>query len=202
MRVMIVALFAAVVSAMLIDAPVVAAPVADLFPPLEWPTFAITIAVGLIGALAAKRLRVPTPFFLGALILGGLAHMAGGVAFQLPPWLLMAAYGLIGWSIGLNFTRQILRHAARALPQVVGSILLLILLCAGIGLVLSRLLDIDYLTAYLATSPGGMDAVAIIAAASGNANMSLIMAMQMARFLFVLMFGPLIARMLARTAPD
>lgn len=202
LRVMIVALLAAAVTAAMVDAPAGPAPAVVLFPPIEWPGFALTVAVGLVGAMVARLLRVPTPFFLGAMILGGLLHIGGGVTFQLPPWLLTGAYALIGWSIGLAFTPQILLHAARALPQVVGSILLLVLLGAGVGLVLSRLLEIDYLTAYLATSPGGMDTVAIIAAASGNANMSLIMAMQMARFLFVLMFGPLIARMLARTAPD
>ncbi|MEO3389438.1 AbrB family transcriptional regulator [Mesorhizobium sp. CAU 1741] len=202
LRVMIVALFAALVAAFLVDAPAVAQPTIVLFPPLEWPGFPITIATGLVGAVAGWLLRLPTPFFLGSMILGGLLHMAGGVAFQLPQWLLMIAYALIGWSIGLNFTRQILLHAARALPQVIGSILLLVMICAGIGLVLSELLEIDYVTAYLATSPGGMDAVAIIAAASGNANMSLIMAMQMARFLFVLLFGPLIARLLSKSSPD
>lgn len=197
LRVMIVAIVAAVIAAFLLPAGSPGVEEVVVFPPLEWPAFAATVGVALVGAVCGRALRLPSPWFLGTMILGVALHLGLGVAFQLPPWLLMAAYALIGWSIGLNFTREIVRHAARALPQVVGSILLLLLFCAGIGFLLSELLGIDFLTAYLATSPGGMDAIAIIAAASANVNMSFVMAMQMARFLFVLLFGPMIARLLA-----
>jgi uncharacterized membrane protein AbrB (regulator of aidB expression) len=59
-------------------------------------------------------------------------------------------------------------------------------------------MGVDPLTAYLATSPGGMDSVAIIAAASDTVNVSFVMALQTARFLFVLVLGPAIARLVAR----
>ncbi|TIT60111.1 MAG: AbrB family transcriptional regulator, partial [Mesorhizobium sp.] len=58
---------------------------------------------------------------------------------------------------------------------------------------------IDPLTAYLATSPGGMDSVAIIAAAAHNVDISFVMALQSARFLIVLLVGPSIARLVARS---
>ena len=118
---------------------------------------------------------------------------------QLPQWLLAVSYALIGWSIGLNFTRPILRHAARALPQIIGSIIALIAFCGGLGLLISHLLGIDPLTAYLATSPGGMDSVAIIAAAAQNVDISFVMALQSARFLVVLLIGPSVARLVARS---
>ena len=57
-----------------------------------------------------------------------------GVPLQLPPWLLAVSYAVIGWTIGLNFTRTILSHAARALPQIVGSILALMAFCGGLAL--------------------------------------------------------------------
>jgi uncharacterized protein len=52
------------------------------------------------------------------------------------------------------------------------------------------------MTAYLATSPGGADSVAIIAASS-HVDTSFVMAMQMARFVAVLIFGPALARFVA-----
>ena len=63
---------------------------------------------------------------------------------------------------------------------------------------ISHLLGIDPLTAYLATSPGGMDSVAIIAAAAQNVDISFVMALQSARFLVVLLVGPSVARLVAR----
>ena len=63
-------------------------------------------------------------------------------------------------------------------------------------------MGVDPLTAYLATSPGGMDSVAIIAAASDSVDISFVMALQTARFLFVLVLGPPIARLIARAVGE
>ena len=53
---------------------------------------------------------------------------------------------------------------------------------------LTRFMHIDFMTAYLATSPGGLDTVAVIAAGS-NADMALIMAMQTLRLFSILLTG-------------
>ena len=63
---------------------------------------------------------------------------------------------------------------------------------------LHHLLGVDPLTAYLATSPGGMDSIAIIAAAADNVDLSFVLTLQMLRFLIVLLFGPALARLVAR----
>ncbi len=70
--------------------------------------------------------------------------------------------------------------------------------CGGLAWLLSHELGVDPLTAYLATSPGGMDSVAIIAAASDSVDISFVMALQSARLLVVLAFGPSLARLVAR----
>lgn len=200
LRVMMVALAAAMIASVIGASPDAgASEQAAWFPALHWPEFAVTLAVVLAGSVVGRLLRLPSPFFLGSMILGVALHLGAGVEFQLPPWLLAASYALIGWAIGLNFTRAIVKHAFRALPQILGAILILMAFCCGLAFLLNQSLGIDLLSAYLATSPGGMDSVAIIAAASKDVNMSFIMAMQMARFLFVLLFGPAIARFVART---
>jgi uncharacterized protein len=80
-------------------------------------------------------------------------------------------------------------------------VLLSIFIMVGVSIMLSAVLvyaaGIDPLTAYLATSPGGIDSVAIIAASS-KADMSFVMTMQAVRLVFVLIAGPPLARFLAR----
>ena len=88
-------------------------------------------------------------------------------------------------------------RAAKVLPALVASILALIAICGAIAAALAHFADVDALTAYLATSPGGADSVAIIAA-STQVDAPFIMAMQIARFLVVLALGPAIARFVAR----
>ncbi len=71
--------------------------------------------------------------------------------------------------------------------------------CGLMAWLIVRMFHVDPLTAYLATSPGGMDSVAIIAAASDKVDLSFVMALQAARFLVVLLAGPSISRLVART---
>jgi hypothetical protein len=72
----------------------------------------------------------------------------------------------------------------------------LIAACGLVALLLVAFAHIDPLTAYLATSPGGIDTVAIIAASS-TVDLPFVMAMQTARFLLVLLLGPSLARFIA-----
>jgi len=55
----------------------------------------------------------------------------------------------------------------------------------------------DPLSAFLATCPGGADSMAVIAATS-TVDTGFVMAMQLARFLVVLVAGPSVARWVAR----
>ncbi|TKB21235.1 MAG: AbrB family transcriptional regulator [Mesorhizobium sp.] len=202
LRVIFVSMTAALVAKMWVDTSGVEVPPIVWFPPINLMAFAATIGIAIVGGLLGRLLRLPSPFFLGTFIFGAVVHLGFGVPMQLPPWLLALSYAMVGWSIGLNFTRPILRHAARALPQIIASIVALIAFCGGLAFVISRLLGIDPLTAYLATSPGGMDSVAIIAAAAQNVDISFVMALQSARFLVVLLIGPSVAKLVARNVRD
>lgn len=198
LRVIMVSVAAALVARLWVDTSSMEAPAQIWFPVIDWPAFAATIGVAVAGGVIGYLLRLPSPYFLGAVILGAGIHLGLDVPMQLPEWLLAISYALIGWAIGLNFTSAILRHAARALPQIIGSILALMAFCGGLAWLLSHELGIDPLTAYLATSPGGMDSIAVIAAASERVDISFIMALQSARLLVVLAFGPSLARLVAR----
>ncbi|MCW2238675.1 AbrB family transcriptional regulator [Azospirillum canadense] len=170
------------------------------FPPVAWGPFAGTLAVAVFGVVAARFLRVPAGPLLLPMAAGVALHGGGWLTIELPPWLLAVSYAFIGWSIGLRFNRAIFVHVARALPHVVGSTLALIALCGLFAMGLVLVADVDPLTAYLATSPGGADSVAIIATSS-QVDVPFVMAMQTARLVLVLLVGPPLARFIAnRTA--
>ena len=93
--------------------------------------------------------------------------------------------------------RSIVIYAARVFSRIIASIALLIASCGVLAYALHSVAGIDPLTAYLATSPGGADSVAIIAASS-KVDVPFVMAMQTARFMLVLLVGPRLARTTAR----
>ncbi len=199
LRVVMVAVAATLVASLwTATTPHAAAPVV-WFPPVAWPSLAATVALAALSAVIGRVFRIPAGPMLVAMAAGALMGTAGLMRIELPPWLLAPAYCLVGWSIGGRFNRPILTHAAKVLPALAASILALIAVCGGIAAALVHFAHVDALTAYLATSPGGADSVAIIAA-STHVDMSFIMAMQIARFLLVMLAGPEIARFVALRA--
>lgn len=148
-----------------------------------------------VSSLARWR-RIPGGAMVAPLVLGAALQAIGWLVIELPPALLAVSYAVIGWSIGLRFTRGILLHAWRALPAVLGSIFVLMGVGVVIAMGLSQLGGYDPLTSYLASSPGGADSVAIIAATSA-VDAGFVMAMQLARFLMVLIWGPRVSKFVA-----
>jgi membrane AbrB-like protein len=157
----------------------------------------IAIAFAALCCYAVFRFRIQGGNIVIPLIGGALLQGFGLLKIELPTWILALSYALIGWSIGLRFTRSIIEHAARALPRVSASIIILMALCGCMALALHKFAGIDPLTAYLATSPGGADSVAIIAASS-DVDVPFVMAMQTGRFMMILLIGPALARFIAR----
>jgi len=167
------------------------------FPPIAWLPLAETLALAVAGPLIARALRIPAGAFLVPMVAGIVLTHFGWLAIELPAWLLAASYALVGWNIGLRFTRPLLIHAARALPRIVGCTLLLIALCGLVALMLVHGAGVDPLTAYLATSPGGSDSIAIIAA-STNVDVSFVMAMQTVRMIAVLLLAPVLTKFIVK----
>lgn len=200
LRVAIVASLASTVAAVALPATG-DAPRTSWLGPVDPLQFVLTVGVAAVAAVLARRFRLPAGAMLGPLAAATLLQDLGLLTITLPPLLLAAAYALLGWTIGGRFTPAILRHAARAFPRVLASILTLVAICGGFAWALVQFGGKDPLTAYLATSPGGADSVAIIAA-STPVDVPFVMAMQTLRFLLVLLIGPPLARFVARRLPD
>lgn len=187
-RVVMVALFASLIARFWIHTT--AAPAAFVwFPGIHWIPFLETLAVILGGVALGRASGLSAGMLLVPLFAGTALHLGGLIEMELPGWLLAAGYLCIGWQIGLRFTRDVLVEVWHILPQVILSILTVILFCGGLAFVLTKFPGTEPLTAYLATSPGGVDAVAIIAAAT-KVDVGFVMALQLARTLLVLLVGP------------
>lgn len=121
------------------------------FPPLGWD-FVSTLALAAIAGWLGRRLRFPSGTMLFPMLIGAGLHAGDVLTIQLPEWLLAIAYAFIGWSVGLRFNRTVFILAVRTLPQIILSIFGLMSLCALMALALTHVLDMDFLSAYLATS--------------------------------------------------
>lgn len=159
-----------------------------------------TLFVLIIAIVVGGRLRLPSAPMLLSLFVAIAAQSYTGRTAELPLWLLAPSYLALGWVIGGRFTRKAVHHAWRALPAVITANLALIAGCALIAWPITKLMHTSYLAAYLATSPGGSDSVAIIAM-SLPVDRGFVMAMQVFRLFAVLAIAPPLAMGLARLLP-
>lgn len=155
--------------------------------------------VGLLTLLAlfvAVRLRKPALAIFAPIVLGVLIQFPGWSAPDVPPVLSAAAFALIGWHVGLSFTRESLAHAARMLPRIFAMIAAVLALCGLLAVGLSRIADVSLLTAYMALNPGGIDAV-LITASSVDVDLPFILALQISRLVLVIALLPALSRWIA-----
>jgi membrane AbrB-like protein len=159
-----------------------------------WLTYGLTALVAALGAWAGTRLRLPAGALMGPLILGVALEELGVLHLAWPPDVPEVAFLILGVYVGLLFDQASIKRAGRLLPFVLASTAGLVLACAGLAWVLAALTGIDGLTAYLATTPGGIDSVAIMALGSG-ADAPLVLAIQMLRLFAVVIAGSLLGRL-------
>jgi uncharacterized protein len=197
-RVLLVALGAALVAHFWAGAGGAHAHGAPWLAPVQWVNLIAVLLFAVLGQQAARLLRLQAWALLGPMLLLSTLHACGWLEIALPRWLLAASYAMLGWHIGLGFRRDALRHAGQALPVIVGAALCLMAWCGLLAWGLTRAAHVDPLTAYLATSPGGLDSVAIIAASTPRVDLPFVLALQSVRLLFVIVLAPMVVRLVVR----
>lgn len=199
LRVAAVALSIVVVASWLGDPS--AAPARRAAAPAATPTWAFyapTAALALAGLLAALLLRNAAAGLLLPTFAGGALQASGVASLHVPDAAAALAFGLVGCSIGLRFTRASLLQCWRLMPAMVLAIVAMVL---GCGLLAWPLLWVsprtDALSALLALAPGGMD-TAVAAAGSVTLALPLILAAQLVRFIVVTLTAPAVARQVSK----
>jgi membrane AbrB-like protein len=157
-------------------------------------------AVALLGIRMGRRLSLPAPLVLGPMLAAALATLAGAAHGFAPAGILQnLVFTGIGLEIGQRFSRESLRHAGRVIAPLIAGALVICLACALLAWPLAGLTHLSLTDAYLATAPGGINAV-LPAAVAAHSNVALISTVQSLRlFGVVLLAPPLIRWMSART---
>jgi membrane AbrB-like protein len=157
----------------------------------------LVVASLALGLLLARLARFPTATLLGPLAVAMVLALSGWLGeARVPIAVQWAAFALIGAQVGLRFTRASLASITRMLPVVLVLIGAMIAATAATGALLAWATPVDGLTAYLATTPGGLFAVLSTAADSGS-DVTYVLAVQLCRLLVILALTPLLARWLS-----
>lgn len=160
----------------------------------------LSLFLAVLGALAATRLKLPTSFLLGPVLMVAVLVLAGFTPPQVPSGLIIVAQLILGASMGVNFQLQPGTRLKQLLLLSITSNLAIVLFTFGIGYLLSRLHNQSLVTSFLSMAPGGISEMGITAVAVG-ADLALVTSYQLFRFLFILLAVPPILRQLLKRIP-
>lgn len=161
---------------------------------LSRPLFAALLLIGVfVACRLAVRLHFPTPYFLGPILFIGILSVASMEPIELPSLFILIAQWSLGIYLGMGIKLSSLKEAKLLLPYTMMTNLALIAFTLLLSALFSFVFPITLLTAFLGMSPGGMAEMGVTAALVG-ADISLVVAYQMFRILFILFIVPYLLR--------
>jgi hypothetical protein len=157
---------------------------------------AVLVALCVSGYPIGRLLRLPAAATLGPMLLSAGVLLL--VRHQFTPDELASQYlfVIIGLQIGLRFTLASLRQIWRLVQGIVLATIAVTSASSLVAYALSVAAHIPFLDAYLATTPGGINAVLAVAA-SGHARLTIISTAQTLRLFVIVLLMPVFLRWLA-----
>jgi membrane AbrB-like protein len=174
--------------------------------PLDAMGLVILLALGGVAGFVATRLRAPTAYMIGPLLLT-IALTANGFTFSsMPSWLVNIAQLLLGAVMGSRFEQGFLRAAPRFAAALLPSIAVMMALALLVGWVLALGSGTYLGNGLLAAAPGGIAEMSITARVL-RLGVAFITAAHVVRYIVVVLmtvpvYHALIRRMPAATRKE
>lgn len=152
--------------------------------------YALLIALG--GGLLFTLFSVPISWLLGPMAALLIASRFNNVTLFWPSSFRDAALIIVGYSIGLSFTREAIVNIVRNLPMMILLTVLLIAFAALIAYAVSKISGADYPTVLTGSIPGGLSQMIIFAEEMKTIDITTVTFMQVSRLIMIVFFVPFI----------
>lgn len=149
------------------------------------------VGLAVAGGLLAQYWRVPGGIMMGSMLaVAAYTLLAGGEPALVPDPLLTGSQMILGAALGLGFTAGTLRQIQAMLAPSLVTLVLLLVISYGLGLLLARLSGVDLATGLFSMAPGGMNYIAATAQATG-ANGGVVAVIHLIRIIMTIVLVPL-----------
>ncbi len=155
--------------------------------------FLVALLSALAGGAVFSAVQMPVPWLLGPMVF----VFAGTRIFRRvkPVWpkeLQYFAMVVIGYSLGLSFTKPILAEMGRQLPTMLLMSVLLMALCAAIAWITARLSGLPYRTMLMGSIPGGLSQMIVLAQETRGVDMTVVVFLQVSRLMMIIFCVPIL----------
>ncbi|WP_029617289.1 AbrB family transcriptional regulator [Pseudorhizobium marinum] len=174
--------------------PSAANPTMGLVPLLA--SFAVAVLLGLI----FLRWKTPAALLLGGMVASGATHITDIVVGDLPAWIMVPTYVLLGAMIGSRFSGASLKAMRTAFVAGAVVTIVVVALAAVIAALVSWLTSVPVDAALIAFAPGGLETMAAMAVML-NAQPTYVGAHHILRLLILSALMPYVLRRDLRAKP-
>lgn len=156
----------------------------------------ITFLTASSGAFLFSLLNLPVAFLLGAMTAVLVGSRISKIPFYWPVRLRDAGIIIVGYSIGLSFTKDAVMLILQKLPFILLVTVCMVLFSALSALLIAKLMGIDYPTVLIGSIPGGLSQMILLAEEVKGIDLTVVTFMQVARLTLIifivpfLIFGP------------
>lgn len=137
-------------------------------------------------------LGLPVPWLLGPMIATLIGSNLGKRYYSWPGPLRNTGMIIVGYTIGLSLTAPALKEMAGELPSMLLMTGLLLLFCAGIAVIVSKISGMNYKTILLGSIPGGLTQMIVLAEESDDVNLTVVTVIQVVRLMMIIIGVPLL----------
>lgn len=163
LRIILVVTLIPLIISLWVGHPVGSAAGLSQFSPARASPLWLIIAIGGLGYLMGRSLRIPAGQLTGPLILAGLLTATGLLPLSLPSWLVILAQVVIGTTLGLRFNGLSAAVLRRSFALGLASCALMLGLGAMLALVIVSLVQVSTSAAWLSLAPGGVTEMSLVA---------------------------------------
>lgn len=174
----------------------------DAFTMKGWSveTMAWLIGSGALGYFLGPKLRLPAGVLTGPILVSGILHGTGVWPEPLPTLLVIVMQIVFGTMIGSQFFGMNVRFFRR----LVGVGFVIMLIAVGLAVPFawlgSQIADVEFITALMAFSPGGVAEASLVTIAVGG-DVAYVAVHHMMRVVVVLAIAPLVIKTMQRIRP-
>lgn len=148
---------------------------------IHWLVF---LPLSILGGYLAKKLHLPTPKFLGTILLTAVFSIAAGDLQPVPGWLMAPAQVSIGLYMGMLLDAERIAKTKAIVPLTIIGTVILVAVSIAVAYLLSARYGFSLITAFLAMAPGGIAEMALAGMSMGE-DVSIILTYQLVRVLAI-----------------
>ena len=160
---------------------------------LAWTAAIPAILAAPLGAWLAALLKLPIPSLLGPIFATAAAVLISGEAPRVPPLVMNPALVFFGTYFGTIISLESIKKLGKIFPYAIGGGVAILAFTFLVAYGLTLVVPATMLSSFLATAPGGLSEVGVVALAL-HADVAFIMAYQLFRLFSILLLLPPLLR--------